>query len=301
MECVVCRLEAQHHDTYGDIVEAECKRCGRYKYSGSVFPTLSSDRLVPQQQRPIIAGWIWAQNRAGNVPTINTTNISNLTSLRPQSFLEKAKRLLLYMADNTQRLGDLLKVFVPSVGGMLETFDNEEIKFIAGFLCDEKLADRIESGFLLRVTPKGFLKADEWRTQTSTGSQGFVAMWFDETTESAWTNGLEKGIGGAGYSALRINMKEHTNKICDEIISEIRRSRFVVADFTGQRGGVYFEAGFAAGRDIPVIWSCRKDHMKELHFDIRQYNCIDWEEPAELGRRLKARIEAVIGDGPLKN
>ena len=40
--------------------------------------------------------------------------------------------------------------------------------------------------------------------------------------------------------------------------------------------------------------------MSDLHFDIRQYNCIDWETPDELARRLKVRIEAVIGDGPLK-
>jgi nucleoside 2-deoxyribosyltransferase len=74
----------------------------------------------------------------------------------------------------------------------------------------------------------------------------------------------------------------------------------VVADFTGQRGGVYYEAGYAAGRGIPVVWSCRKDQIKDLHFDIRQYNCIDWETPAELARRLESRITAVIGDGPLR-
>src|SRR5712672_2679134 len=33
----------------------------------------------------------------------------------------------------------------------------------------------------------------------------------------------------------------------DEIISQIRRSKFLIADFTGRRGGVYFEAGLAMG------------------------------------------------------
>jgi hypothetical protein len=44
-----------------------------------------------------------------------------------------------------------------------------------------------------------------------------------------------------------------------------------------------------------------KDELPKLHFDIRQYNCIDWETPQELARRLKARIEAVIGEGPRKH
>jgi len=49
----------------------------------------------------------------------------------------------------------------------------------------------------------------------------------------------------------------HNEKICDKIVSEIRKSRLLVADFTDNRGGVYFEAGFAMGLSIPVIWMCR--------------------------------------------
>jgi nucleoside 2-deoxyribosyltransferase len=97
-----------------------------------------------------------------------------------------------------------------------------------------------------------------------------------------------------------VDRVEHIGKIDDEIIAQIRRSRFVVADFTGHRAGVYFEAGFALGLNLPVIWSCRRDHIDELHFDIRQFNCIDWTEPAELTDRLWKRIEAVVGPGPRK-
>ena len=34
--------------------------------------------------------------------------------------------------------------------------------------------------------------------------------------------------------------------IPSEIISEIKRSKFMIADLTGYRGGVYYEAGFAS-------------------------------------------------------
>jgi nucleoside 2-deoxyribosyltransferase len=144
------------------------------------------------------------------------------------------------------------------------------------------------------------MQAEEWGRAYAVSTHGFVAMWFDKTMEAAWKEGFYRAIDEAGYLPQRIDSKEHVNKICDEIIAEIRRSRFVVADFTGQRGGVYYESGYAAGRDIPVIWTCRKDELPKLHFDIRQYNCIDWETPQELARRLKARIEAVIGEGPRK-
>jgi nucleoside 2-deoxyribosyltransferase len=76
----------------------------------------------------------------------------------------------------------------------------------------------------------------------------------------------------AGFSAMLIPDKEHANKIDDEIIAEIRRSAFLVADFTGHRQNVYFETGFAMGSNLPVIWTCRKGDIPKLHFDVRQYN-----------------------------
>ncbi len=98
---------------------------------------------------------------------------------------------------------------------------------------------------------------------------------------------------------FRVDKKEHNDKVDDLIIASIKESRFVVADFTGHRGGVYFEAGFAMGLGLPVIWSCRQDEVEKLHFDIRQYNCVTWTTAAELQEKLYNRIRATIGVGPL--
>lgn len=125
-------------------------------------------------------------------------------------------------------------------------------------------------------------------------------MWFSDSVSDAW-KAIDVGIRAAGYAALRIDQKEHNNKIDDEIVAGIRRSRFLVADFTGHRGGVYFEAGLAAGIGLPVIWLCRKDELEKTHFDTRQYNFIVWEADKlpELSVTLQNRIEATIGRGPL--
>ena len=105
-------------------------------------------------------------------------------------------------------------------------------------------------------------------------------------------------FGGFG---LRIDRKPDVDKIDDEIIAEIRRSRFLVADFThgdkGARGGVYYEAGFAYGLGKPVIYTCRADMVDYLHFDTRQYAHILWETPEELREGLKNKIVARIGEG----
>ena len=127
-------------------------------------------------------------------------------------------------------------------------------------------------------------------------------MWFDKSMDEAYGSGIRPAIEKAGYRPVRIDEKPHNKKIDDEIIAEIRRSRFVVADFTegeeGTRGGVYYEAGFAHGLNIPVIFTCRKDSLERVHFDTRQYNHVVWEDFNHLRESLVQRISAVIGDGP---
>ena len=88
--------------------------------------------------------------------------------------------------------------------------------------------------------------------------------------------------------------KDFTPKICDRILAEIRRSRFLIADVTGHRQGVYFEAGYAMGLGLDVIWTCRSDDLGNSHFDTRQYNHIEWESGGELREKLRDRILATI-------
>jgi len=104
----------------------------------------------------------------------------------------------------------------------------------------------------------------------------------------------------AGYESLRIDRKEHDKKMDDQIIAEIRRSAFVVADLTEHRGGVYYEAGFAHGLGRNVIFTCQREHMDKLHFDVRQYNTIGWERAQDIVVPLQNRILALFGAGPIK-
>ena len=133
----------------------------------------------------------------------------------------------------------------------------------------------------------------------------FVAMWFDDSMNDAYTKGFALGIQEAGFEDVRVDTRieqvKHTGKIDDLVIAEIRSSRAVVADFTQggseARGSVYYEAGFAHGLRIPVIFTCRKDCIEELHFDTRQYPHIVWEDPEELRESLNNRIRALLGVG----
>jgi nucleoside 2-deoxyribosyltransferase len=153
----------------------------------------------------------------------------------------------------------------------------------------------------ITITPAGWQEFARLQQVNSGSRIGFVAMSFRDEFKRLYDEGIEAGIRAAGYEALRVDRTEHNNRIDDEIVAIIKRSRFVVADFSVNRGGIYFEAGFALGLGIPVIWLVKEDQLADVHFDTRQYNFITWSENAweNLSDRLRYRIEATIGRGPL--
>ncbi len=102
----------------------------------------------------------------------------------------------------------------------------------------------------------------------------------------------------AGYEAIRVDRQEFLGDIVFEIIAGIKECRFLIADVTEHKNGVYFEAGYAMGMGLPVIWTCHKENMPQAHFDTRQLNHIVWDDIAELRKSLANRILANIGKFP---
>lgn len=59
---------------------------------------------------------------------------------------------------------------------------------------------------------------------------------------------------------------------------------------------MYYEAGFAKGLGLPVIFTCREKNKKNLHFDTCQYSHIFWsdEDKEDFKEQLKHKIGATI-------
>ena len=157
------------------------------------------------------------------------------------------------------------------------------------------------------------LWVEEQLRERSSNEQVFVAMWFDECLkEEAYKEGFAKGIAQAGYAPYRVDQDtHHSDKLDDRVLAGIRHSRIVVADFTCDvanvrrkrtglaNGNVHYEAGFALGLGLPVIYTCREDCKAYLNFDTRQINHIFWRDAADLARQLQERLEGQFGHGPV--
>jgi hypothetical protein len=281
-----------------DGVHQNCPRCGEFKLSRTVSTIIR--RGLGTDKRARLSGWVREQNRVGSIPTITTANLDKILARPIPSVAERATALLIEAEQGLINLGDRFNITDPRFLAATYSSNKQDVFLLLNILRDQGLAEGKAVGGECEILPRGYMQLDEMKKHTSNSSQGFVAMWFHNDLERIYSNGFEVGILTAGYDPIRVDRVEHISKIDDEIIRQINASKFVVADFTGHRGGVYFEAGYALGLGLPVFWTCSKDDMRELHFDIRQFNCIDWTTPEELANRLSVRLEAVLGPGPKK-
>lgn len=247
--------------------------------------------------------WLIDQRSQGiHLPEITLVAIDEAYEQPDMQVSERAQRLLWFLNDQTSHIGDKVTVDRQTGGAYAwsESTDWGEVEYLIKHLADHGLLNCTQTfadGIACQVTVAGSEVLSGTRTEIDS-TQAFVAMWFNESTRTAYDRGIKQAIQDCGYYAVRIDEKLDVNKIDEDIIREIRKSKFVVADFThgpdGARGGVYFEAGFAYGLDTPVIHSCRADQIDALHFDTRQYHHIAWSTPDELRRGLIDRIPAVL-------
>jgi len=298
--CEVCvDQQAATIPTNIDGVHQNCPRCGEFKLSRTANTIMR--RGLGTEKRARLSGWVREQNRSGSIPMITSDNLNKILARPLPSLAERASALLIEAEYGLKNLGDRFNIYDPRFLAATYSSSQQDVDFLLRMLREQGLAEAKTTDGGCEIQPSGYMQLDGMRKRTSISSQGFVAMWFNEDLDQIYSAGFEVGIFNAGYDPIRVDRVEHINKIDDEIIRQINASKFVVADFTGHRGGVYFEAGYALGLGIPVFWTCRKGDMGELHFDIRQFNCIDWATPEELASRLSVRLEAVLGLGPNKS
>ena len=320
IECPVCKSAAVDNSPNGlDGHVVSCPRCGNFSISGSAIAMWKDVNPTPR----VIAnasGWI----RENQVIQILSQDVDSLLSIRTPSVADRATKILIELAKQSNNIASSFELFFINPNSLISIEEQEKIKKEQlnwlGIAYSENLnelmyltCDYLQSEVNLvtasnrgscldvRITPKGHAFLDEIKKTPVDSQIGFCAMWFDISVLPIWTNAIEPAIKDAGYDAKRIDTDHHNNRIDDEIIVMLRRSKFVVADFTGQRGGVYFEAGFALGFGLQVIWTCKKSELdeKKIHFDTRQYNFVTWEENKldEFKVALQNRIEATIGRG----
>lgn len=302
--CPACHgvMPEPRDESRGTTYYFKCKACGEFGAD-----PLAANELWHHPDRSLISSWIrqrWEVNPDEWAVVLTTKLLREIALSLPRrlSASNKALLLLRHFRDKSTHPGKLVS-FRPERDWRLCYAANEsEFDFYVQHLVDSGYVNEVADArdtWTGVLTVAGIDAASQGPSVESIN--GFVAMWFHDDLKPAYTEGMEPAIRASQYEPIRIDGVEHLEGITDRIMAEIRESRFVVADVTGARYGVYYEAGFATGLGIPVIYCCRKGNETDMHFDTKHLSHIIWETPEDLAERLENRIVATIGRGPLES
>ncbi len=178
----------------------------------------------------------------------------------------------------------------------------DEMVFYLFTLYNQGLIDGIDATSMdgrelanIQITFHGLAKIIEINESGMQSDRCFVAMSFSEDLNDT-RQAIKTAIKETGFNPILID-EIHIDAdvtINDALIAEIKKCKFLVADFTEHKHGVYFEAGFALGLKRPVIYLCNQDDFSKTHFDTNHYPHIIYKNLDELQQKLKTKIDAWI-------
>lgn len=296
-KCLWCRGQIEPKTISAlNSLDIDCTTCGKYYVSGADAPNNDVDFFdVPEAERYLVAAWVRQKSRSNSDPIyINREDAKNIAANSPKlEPWDKALKLLTVIGSIAKRPGSIVESQALTFPDAY-AHDEDEFDAYMEWLASSGLI-HYESMASLNVTAQGWQELSRMAQQhQATGTRAFVAMWFDGSMDDAFNLGIVPACIEAGFNAYRVKEDIHDERIDARIIAGIREARFMIADVTGERTAVYYEAGFADGLGKQVIWTCHKDHMGKMSFDTRQFTHILWETPKDLKAQLVPMIKARI-------
>lgn len=297
-KCYFCDFPVTPFQGWSRSLVIECRVCGKYHPFEWVMMQRHQDIPSFEQSRHLYSGAIRELfEESGR--TVDVTSFEELLSsvTVPKTAVERIDKILLHIARKTADASEGIE-FMNADASVAYCKSVSEFQFYVDSATKLGWIDEDGADEFIRLTIVGWQRVDEINNNRRQSTQAFVAMSFNPELFYVFEEGFAPALRSTGYNPIRVDTEMSHDKIDDKIIADIRKSGLLVADFTENKGGVYFEAGFALGLSIPVIWTCRTADMKNLHFDTNHYPHIDWSDVEDLKSRLINRIEATLPNRP---
>jgi hypothetical protein len=248
--CPICKLGSKEVRVwdYGERFTLECARCGNFTITGTAARIAESKDLGPK-----LSAWIRDRTESGSeVPEINSNTLNEVVAALPDYRVSEKQLLLLRSFERrTAFPGKLIDVVSHLDYPLAWASGEDELTYLLRALIERGFLRRTDGDpnltdsfvFKFEITSAGWAFLEDHARPAAIADQVFVAMSFADEFTSAWRNGIETALRKAQFRPYRVDAAPHIDRIDTKIVSEIKNSRFLVADVTKQRPGVYFEAG----------------------------------------------------------
>lgn len=294
--CKICNSRAEYHDY--DIKEDKqainCTRCGKYYLMNSFETDIYNDESNFYK----VSSWVREQNDEWNkVPELDHEKFEQILNMKDKKIKEKFNLLIQYLSK--LEYGQVIdydvftKCWIKDYMEFDSIFDKAlRLEYIE---LDSPMKDD-DFPYYKSLTFDGLQYIEDLEQPNKNSKKIFAAFNFEEPLTDIFKVYLKEAIEKEGFELVVVdqNSVDHNKAINDEIIVKLKTSRVVIADVTNHRPSVYFEAGFAMGMNIPVIWTCREDHKDDMPFDTRQFPHIVWKDKDDLVKQVITRIKRII-------
>ena len=307
--CPVCLREEGTRVTpdLSDWLSVECQTCGYFRVPE--ITALTHLGYLTPWVRPLLSHWLRKAERRTTPRTPVQLSDDTIRSVTTQELLpmprEQADNALLWIGDELR---------IPDPNGNWTVTDALEgtaiigasnpqgFRFIFNDLIEKKLFRGVADVQLVQVglTLEGWDRYEELRRSDKRSRLAFMAMPFNNQLVNNVFEHFRQAVADTGFELRRVIDEQGAGLIDDQIRVGIRRSRFLVCELTGNNLGAYWEAGFAEGIGIPVIYTCEKGSFDAAetkpHFDTNHWVTVIWQESdlAQAARKLKTTIRATL-------
>lgn len=299
-KCPLCESPfKENYDGNREIYLIGCPNCGFYKID--LF--LHDHSTLTSKEKTTLSHFIY-NKRAKNwdeSPLINSGNYKEIISNNPlPKPYEQADLLLEYIGDKLSESDEIKYIHNDEFNNLRARFGSlsgRNLEYIyeemhnEGYIkkhpykpTSEHKSTSTRDTESITLSLKGWQHYEEIKRGKSESDQGFMAMQFGDDLLNDFYKTLKASVSATNFHLIRMDEIIHTELIDNRMRTEIRRSKFLVADLTNRNCGAYWEAGYAEGLGKPVIYTCKKSYFESKvkgegsHFDTNHQSIILWEE-----------------------
>ena len=285
--CPVCRLKLiSQAESRGDLWDIPCPNCTPFVLTGSALQVLENGLSAKDLAR--VSHGIVGR---GSLPVTNGTLESFCATILLPDARGMIDGLLQHLAEEVEFPGGYVNLKAATWIARIGARDVRGVIWAieqcmeSGHISGKRVPTLNPAEYAVvncNLTLDGWNRVEELLTQAKDSRKAFMAMKFgvpelDKMFKEHWI----PAVARTGFRLQRLDDEPRAGLIDDRLRTEIRTSRFMVADLTHANPGAYWEGGFAEGLGRPVIYLCRCDVFDgpttRPHFDTNHHLTVRWD------------------------
>jgi hypothetical protein len=286
----------------------QCQRCGDFVLGGSVDRTIEHELKQEPYRAALMSHTLRRAFRPGTpVGPITTYAMPSYWAAgRLPTPQEQADSLILWIGDNQSApsaraeasevmLDAWIGAALPRTAGI-----GEGLRWIVTHHPQLLLNPQFVHGnVLISLNMLGWERYEALKRKAVNSRTAFMAMKFgDATLNRVVSECFRPAVERTGFKLRLLTDEQPAGLIDNQMRAAILSARFLITDLTHGNQGAYWEAGFADGLGLPVIYTCESSAWaaKKTHFDTNHMLTVVWDENDlnKAGESLTATIRATL-------